>query len=180
MTTVTSSGPAIHTAEAERHLLACIAADVVADFSTRPPAQRRLSAAFLEALISGTDEGHTTLRGALRIRGAEIVGCLRPLRRERGDGIAALLFWSCQFDSPVDLSGGDYLSLRFVDCTLPAFIGASLTTKADLDLSGSRFYRRRRLRVRTGGCRHLCNSPEQRAHRRAAGGQFHRAGARPR
>ncbi len=43
------------------------------------------------------------------------------------------------FDSPVDLSGGDFLSLRFVDCTLPAFIGASLTTKADLDLSGSRF-----------------------------------------
>ena len=75
----------------------------------------------------------------MRIRGAEIVGRLRPLRRERGDGIAALLFWSCQFDGPVDLSGGDFLSLRFVDCTMPAFIGASLTTKADLDLSGSRF-----------------------------------------
>ncbi len=138
MTTVTSSGSAIQTGDAERHLLACIAADVVADFSTRPPAQRRLSAAFLEALISRTDEGRAAIRGALRIRGAEIAGCLRPLR-ERGDGIAVLLFWSCQFDSPVDLSGGDFLSLRFVDCTLPAFVGASLTTKADLDLSGSRF-----------------------------------------
>jgi uncharacterized protein YjbI with pentapeptide repeats len=139
MTTVTSSGTAVHTAEAERHLLACIAADVVADFSTRPPPQRQLSAAFLEALISGTDEGRAALHGALRIRGAEIVGRLRPLRRERADGIAALLFWSCHFDGPVDLSGGDFLSLRFVHCTLPAFIGASLTTKADVDLSGSRF-----------------------------------------
>ncbi len=139
MTTITSSGAAIHTSEAELHLLAAIAADVVADFSMRPPPQRRLSAAFLEALISGTDKGQTALRGALRIRGAEIVGRLRPLRRERGDGIAALLFWSCQFDGVVDLSGGDFLSLRFVDCMLPAFIGASLTTKADLDLSGSRF-----------------------------------------
>jgi hypothetical protein len=139
MTTVASPGAAIHTAEAERHLLAAIAADVVADFSARPAQQRRLSAAFLEALISGTDAGHTALRGALRIRGAEIVGRLRPLRREGAGGTAALLFWSCQFDGPVDLSGGDFLSLRFVDCTLPAFIGASLTTKADLDLSGSRF-----------------------------------------
>ncbi len=139
MTTVTSPGAAIHDAEAERHVLACIAADVVADFSTRPAAQRRIGARFLEALISGTDEGRTALRGALRIRGAEIIGRFRPLRREHGDGIAALLFWSCQFDGPVDLSGGDFLSLRFVDCTLPAFIGASLTTKADLDLSGSRF-----------------------------------------
>src|SRR4030095_5988949 len=139
MTTVTSPGTAIHTAEAERHLLAAIAADVVADFSTRPPAQRRPSATFFAAWIAGTDANHTTLRGALRIRGAEIVGNLRPLRRERGDGIAVLLFWSCQFDGPVDLSGGDFLSLRFVDCTMPAFIGASLTTKADLDLSGSRF-----------------------------------------
>src|SRR5262245_57806543 len=139
MTTITSSGAAIHTAEAERHLLAAIAADVVADFSTRPPAQRRLSAAFLEALISGADEvDRVVLRGALRIRGAEIIGRLRPLRRERA-GFTALLFWSCQFDGPVDLSGGDFLSLRFVDCTMPAFIGASLTTKADLDLSGSRF-----------------------------------------
>jgi len=139
MTTVTSSGPANQTSEAERHLLACIAADTVADFSTRPPAQRRLDAAFLESLIAGSDERRVTRRGALRIRGAEIVGRLRPLRHERGDGIAALLFWSCRFDGPVDLSGGDYLSLRFVDCTLPAFIGASLTTKADLDLCGSRF-----------------------------------------
>jgi hypothetical protein len=138
MTTITSPGAAIPEVEAERHLLAAIAADVVADFSTRPPGQRRLGAAFLEALIAGTDARHTTLRGALRIRGAEIVGRLRPLARARGDGIS-LLFWSCQFDSPIDLSGGDFLSLRFVDCALPAFIGASLTTKADLDLSGSRF-----------------------------------------
>jgi hypothetical protein len=139
MTTVTSPAAAIHATEAERHLLDAIASDIVADFSTRPAAQRKLSAAFLERLISGTDADHTTLRGSLRIRGAEIVGRLRPLRREHGDGSATLLFWSCRFDGPVDLSGGDFLSLRFVDCTMPAFIGASLTTKADLDLSGSRF-----------------------------------------
>jgi hypothetical protein len=111
----------------------------VADFSTRPPAQRRLTAAFLEGLISGTDDRHAALRGSLRIRGAEIAGRLRPLRNARADGIVALLFWSCRFDGPVDLSGGDFLSLRFVDCRLPAFIGANLTTKADLDLSGSCF-----------------------------------------
>jgi len=134
--TVASPGAAIP--DAERHLLAAIAADGVADFSARPAGQRQLDAAFLEALIAGTDESRTTLRGALRIRGAEIVGRLRPLARTRGDGIS-LLFWSCRFDSAIDLSGGDFLSLRFVDCTLPAFIGASLTTKADLDLSGSRF-----------------------------------------
>ena len=139
MTSVTSPGAPIHSAEAERHLLEAIAADVVADFSTRPPAHRQLSSAFLEALISGTGERRAALRGALRIRGAQIVGRLRPLRREHADGNAALLFWSCHFDGPVDLSGGDFLSLRFVDCTMPAFIGASLTTKADLDLSGSCF-----------------------------------------
>ena len=124
-------------ADAERYLLAALAADVVADFSLRPAAQRRLDAALLEALIAGDDEKQAVRRGALRIRGAEIVGRLRPLARTRGD--TALLFWSCHFDGPVDLSGGDFLALRFVDCTLPAFIGASLTTKADLDLSGSRF-----------------------------------------
>jgi hypothetical protein len=32
MTTATNSGTATQTGEAERHLLACIAADVVADF----------------------------------------------------------------------------------------------------------------------------------------------------
>ena len=48
-------------------------------------------------------------------------------------------FWACRFDSPVDLSGGEFLVLRFVDCTLPAFIGASLSVSADLDLSGSQF-----------------------------------------
>jgi uncharacterized protein YjbI with pentapeptide repeats len=50
-----------------------------------------------------------------------------------------LLFWSCHFDATVDFSGADFLSLRLVDCTLPAFIGISLSTKADLDLSGSQF-----------------------------------------
>jgi len=50
-----------------------------------------------------------------------------------------LLFRDCQFDAPVDFSGADFLTLRLVDCTLPAFVGISLTTKADLDLSGSHF-----------------------------------------
>ena len=50
-----------------------------------------------------------------------------------------LLFLACHFDSPVDFSGADFLSVRLVDCHLPAFIGISMSTKADLDLSGSHF-----------------------------------------
>jgi len=137
--TTPSSPVPVSTDEAERHLLDAIAAGHIADFSTRPPGARRLRAAFLEALIAGGRESGVDLRGALRIRGADVTGRLRPPRGERIDSGPALLFWSCQFDAPVDLSGGDYLSLRFVDCTMPAFIAASLTTKADLDLSGSSF-----------------------------------------
>ena len=48
-------------------------------------------------------------------------------------------FRSCQFDSPVDFSGAEFLVLRFVNCKLPAFIGTSLSVSADLDLSGSDF-----------------------------------------
>jgi len=127
------------TSDAERHLVEAIATGVVADFSTQPPTSRQLRAEFLEALIAGAREQAVELRGALRIRAAEIVGRLQPPRDVRSDSAPALLFWSCRFDAPVDLSGGDFLSLRFVDCTLPAFIGASLATKADLDLSGCRF-----------------------------------------
>lgn len=120
--------------EAERYLLEAIEADQIADFTTRPPAERGISAAFLEALISTSAEGGP---GALRVRGADIAGRLRP---PPGDTRrVTMLFFSCRFDSPVDLSGGDFLALRLMDCTLPALIGASITTKADLDLSGSRF-----------------------------------------
>ena len=118
--------------EAERRVLAAIETRSIADVSSLPREQRRLSAEFLQELISGA------LCCPLRIRGAHIVGELRPPSGSRHDGHAALQFRSCHFDSPVDLSGAEFLVLRFVDCTMPAFIGASLSVRADLDLSGSR------------------------------------------
>lgn len=123
--------------EGERYLLDCIQSEHIADFTSRPPEQRQIGAAFIEELISQSTDCLGVLRGALRIRGASVVGPLRPLPGDRGH--LTLLFRACRFEGPVDLSGADYLALRFVDCEMPAFIGASLTTAADLDLSGSRF-----------------------------------------
>lgn len=124
--------------EAERRVLDAINARQVADFSSLPAPQRILDAEFLQALISGSHATHGELCCPLRIHGAEIVGSLRPPSGVR-HGDTALQFRSCTFDSPVDLSGAQFLVLRFVECTLPAFIGASLRVRADLDLSGSHF-----------------------------------------
>jgi uncharacterized protein YjbI with pentapeptide repeats len=134
--TESSDNQALFEKEAERRVLDAIDARQVADFSSLPQQQRRLRAEFLQALISGSDG---ELCCPLRIRGADIVGALRPPSMSRLGGRAALQFRSCNFDSPVDLSGAEFLVLRFVDCDLPAFIGASLGVRADLDLSGSRF-----------------------------------------
>lgn len=123
--------------DAERYLLECMESEQVADFSGAPERQRRIRADFLEGLISNSRGGEGRLAGEIRIRGGEIAGAFRPLTGDRGN--LALLFWSCKFNEPVDLSGGTFLALRFVDCSMPAFIGASLGTVADLDLSGSRF-----------------------------------------
>lgn len=125
--------------DAERRVLAAIDAREVADFSSLPVEKRRLRAEFLQALISGSDPRRGPLCCALRIRGAEIVGPLRPPTGTRQNSNLALQFLSCRFDSPVDLSGAEFLVLRFVECILPAFIGASLKVSADLDLSGSQF-----------------------------------------
>ncbi|MBT8080487.1 MAG: hypothetical protein KJO31_18045 [Gammaproteobacteria bacterium] len=108
----------------------------VADFSSLDGPGRRLSARFLERLISGSSG---TLCSPLRIRGAEIHGPLRPPPPAGKAGRPAVQFLNCTFTSPVDLSGAEFLVLRFVDCTMPAFIGASLNVSADLDLSGSTF-----------------------------------------
>lgn len=124
---------------AERRVLDAIETREVADFSSLPESQRRLSAEFLQRLISGSHGVHGELCCPLRIRGAEISGLLRPPSASRDGGRVAVQFWSCRFDSPVDLSGAEFLVLRFVDCSLPAFIGASISVSADLDLSGSRF-----------------------------------------
>lgn len=107
-----------------------------ADFSTLPDAQRQIPAEFLQRLISGA---HGDLCCPLRICGACISGPLRPPTASANGGRLAVQFRKCDFDSPVDMSGAEYLVLRFVDCTLPAFIGASLRVGADLDLSGSHF-----------------------------------------
>ncbi len=125
--------------EAERRVLDAIEARQVADFSSLPAPQRVLSAEFLQALISGSHTVQGELCCPLRIRGAEIVGPLRPPTGLKHGGNTALQFRSCTFDSPVDLSGAEFLVLRFVECNLPAFIGASLNVRADLDLSGSQF-----------------------------------------
>ena len=130
---------------AEQRVLDAFRRDEVADFTEVAPEDARLRASFLRsALAARAPDGPTQdwpeLRGALRIRGAHIEGLLRaPI----GDGVlasgrAALWFRDCVFDAPVDLSGAELLSLRMIECSLPALIGASLSTRADLDLSGSR------------------------------------------
>jgi len=124
---------------AERRVLDAVDRREVADFSSLPAPQRRLRAEFLQALIAGSHATYGELCCPLRVRGADIVGALRPPSVTRDGPRAALQFWSCRFDAPVDLSGAEFLVLRFVDCALPAFIGASLNVRADLDLSGSQF-----------------------------------------
>ena len=119
-------------AEAERRVLDAVDTRQVADFSSLPAPQRRLRAEFLQALISGSHASHGELCCPLRICGADIVGPMRPPSGLRHAGNSALLFRSCSFDQPVDLSGAEFLVLRFVECTLPAFIGASLNVRADL------------------------------------------------
>lgn len=111
----------------------------VADFSALPDARRRISAEFLQQLLSGSDDAHGELCCPLRIKGAHIEGPLLPPSSRQRSGRATVQFRECVFDSPVDLSGAEFLALRFVDCRLPALIGASLSVSADLDLSGSRF-----------------------------------------
>lgn len=106
----------------------------VADFTSLPEPQRQIPAEFLQRLISGA---HGDLCCPLRICGARISGSLRPPTASTNGGRLALQFRQCEFDSPVDMSGAEFLVLRLVDCTLPAFIGASLRVGADLDLSGS-------------------------------------------
>jgi hypothetical protein len=125
--------------DSEQRVLDAIAVRGVADFTGEPDASRRLRGAFIEALISGSEPGIPRLCCPLRLRGAQLVGPIRALPTVR-DGVAmTLLFRDCDFDSPVDFSGADLLSLRLVNCTLPALVGISLTTRADLDLSGSQF-----------------------------------------
>jgi uncharacterized protein YjbI with pentapeptide repeats len=125
--------------EAERRVLDALSIRQVADFSSLPTAQRQLRAEFLQALISNTHESEAALCCPLRIRGAHIVGPLQPPSGLAQSGTTALQFLACNFDSPVDLSGAEFLVLRLNDCSLPAFIGASMRVRADLDLSGSQF-----------------------------------------
>ncbi len=125
--------------EAEQRVLEAICNRGVANFTGLPVESCLLRSTFIEDLISGAIVNSPQLCGPLRIRGACIQGPIRVLPKS-GDGAGmTLLFMACHFDSPVDFSGADFLSLRLVDCTLPAFIGISLTTRADLDLSGSHF-----------------------------------------
>lgn len=124
---------------AEQRVLEAIHARQVADFSGLPAAERKLRAEFLQGMIAGCDGASSELCSRLRIRGAEISGPLRPPSVTGHGGRVAVQFRECHFDSPVDLSGAEILVLRIVDCSLPAFIGASLNVSADLDLSGSHF-----------------------------------------
>jgi len=123
----------------QQRVLDAIDTRQLADFALLPEPQRRLSAEFLQRLISGSHGDRNGLCCPLRIRGAHIVGLMRPPSAGQGRVRAAVQFWECNFDSPVDLSGAEFLVLRFIDCRLPAFIGASLSVSAGLDLSGSQF-----------------------------------------
>ena len=136
---VSSDGELEAASEAEQRVLEAISLRGVADFSELPAESRQLRATFLEELIAGTRPETAPLCCPLRIRGARILGPIRVLPTARDGSNMTLLFWGCHFNSPVDFSGADFLALRLVDCTLPAFIGISLTTKADLDLSGCHF-----------------------------------------
>jgi|GEM_PF-1347700 len=124
--------------EAQQRVLDAIDGRQVADFSSLPESKRRISAAFLQRLISGSHDTRGELCCPLRIRGADVTGPLLPPSAGKHFGRPAVQFRECNFDSPVDLSGSEFLVLRFIDCALPAFIGASLHVSADLDLSGSR------------------------------------------
>jgi hypothetical protein len=129
---------------AERRVLEAFASGEIADFSQAPPAERRLRAEFLRmALAERTDEaapGWPRFRGRMRIRGARIAGtlCAPVGEATLASGRASLWFGECTFEDPVDLSGAEFLSVQLLGCDLPAFIGASLQLKAELDLSGSR------------------------------------------
>jgi uncharacterized protein YjbI with pentapeptide repeats len=125
--------------EAEQRVIDAVRNRGVADFRELPPESRQLQASFIENLIAGSEGGQPRLSCPLRIRGAEILGPIRAVPSGREGAGMTLLFRDCLFDAPVDFSGADFLTLRLVDCTLPAFVGSSLTTRADLDLSGSHF-----------------------------------------
>ncbi|MEJ2089140.1 MAG: hypothetical protein P8Y69_11855 [Gammaproteobacteria bacterium] len=149
--------------EAERLVLDSIESAGSVDLSARPAGDRRIGASFLQALISGSEATWPRPGGPLSIRGADISGALGPLPGRPAElGLATLVFRDCTFDSPVDLGGSDFLMLRFIDCTLPALVGASLTTKADLDLSGSCFtgvHEHMSDLLQVGTCAvHLCNA----------------------
>ncbi len=135
----TSIGAATIPSEAEQRVIDAISLRGVADFSGMPLESRQLRATFLEALIAGSNPDLPPLCCPLRIQGAAVVGPIRALPATREGPPTTLLFRDCQFDAAVDFSGADFLSVRLLDCTLPAFIGTSLTTKADLDLSGCHF-----------------------------------------
>ncbi|HNP36102.1 MAG TPA: hypothetical protein PKK10_09635 [Woeseiaceae bacterium] len=125
--------------EAKRRVRDAIEIRQVADFSALPSEQRRLPATYLQRLISGSDSDGARLCCPLRIKGADITGVLLPPTSAQDGGRTALQFRDCRFDAAVDLSGAEFLVLRFINCTLPAFIGAGLRVRADLDFSGSTF-----------------------------------------
>ena len=134
---VTAIAELEHLSEAEQHVLDTLCSRDVADFSGLPEESRQLRAGFIEGLIAGAVPGLPRLACPLRIHGANILGPIQAQPTNRDGPGMTLLFRSCHFDAPIDFSGAEFLALRLVDCTLPAFIGISLTTKADLDLSGS-------------------------------------------
>ena len=123
----------------ERRILDALDTRDIADFTSLPDNERDVSADFLHRLISGALDERGALCSPLRIRGAHVTGPLLPPSTVDGESRVAVQFWDCDFDAPVDLSAASFLVLRFVDCRLPAFIGASLRVSADLDLSGSQF-----------------------------------------
>lgn len=124
---------------AEQRVLDSLADGSVADVTDAGDAKVR--AEFLRAVMSGRCGDWPVYRGALRIAGARVRGVLRAPMGEHAaaSGRTTLVMRGCTFDAPVDLSGGEFMALHLIGCEGPAFIGANLEVRADLDLSGSRF-----------------------------------------
>ncbi len=134
----TDNQPATEEAVCQR-ILDAMEARQVADFRGLPDAERSIPAEYIQGLIARADSPDAELSCSLRIRGATITGPLRAPSTALRNIALPLQFRDCTFDAPVDLSGAHFLVLRFINCRLPAFIGASLRVSADLDLSGSQF-----------------------------------------
>jgi hypothetical protein len=125
---------------AERHVCEAVRTASIADFAEWTDGEPVLRGLFLRMLVTCAQPDWPPLTAPLRIRNARVTGPFGTPPQVAGcdSSHAVLSFSRCIFDEAVDFSGGEFLLLRFVDCEMPAFIGAGLAARS-LDLSGSKF-----------------------------------------